>query len=414
VGSAREPSTVVSELLAAAAAYHASGDADALVLRHPLQPFAPAAFGSGDRRRFSYRAHWHPAAGRLSGMRAPLAPWMDAATVLAPPPDAEVETELSLDALRRFLMAPAEQFLRQRLGLRLPELEDAGEDVEALRAPGRGLARSQLQRAVFDALLAGDGGDALQAALRARGLLPSGPLGRRALAEVMQEVLPYAECFAAWRGDARAQARAIPLEVAIDGLRLHGRIADAWPQGIARLRFGAPNGPSVLRNGLDWLFASAAGEALAFFEFHADKERGVGPHQRPPLDPAQARDALRVLVGLHAKGLRQPLPFAPRSAWLYYSAANAERGTRAANAKRGIEAARDQWQGGDRQWAEGGEPALALALRARDPFGDRDALREFVATAQSVFAAVTSGLPNAPEPDEAAIAGAPLDGDDDE
>src|SRR5690606_19736214 len=37
-GSAREPSAVVSELLAAAAQHHASADAGALVLRHALQP----------------------------------------------------------------------------------------------------------------------------------------------------------------------------------------------------------------------------------------------------------------------------------------------------------------------------------------------------------------------------------------
>jgi exodeoxyribonuclease V gamma subunit len=400
-GSAREPSAVVSELLAAAADYHVAGDAEALVLRHALQPFAPAAFGSEDPRHFSYRAHWHPAAGRLSGARTALAPWMDAAMALAPPPEAE--TELSIDALRRFLMAPAEQFLRQRLGLRLPELDKAGEDIEPLQAPGRGLERSVLQRAVFDALLAGTGMEAMQSALRARGLLPSGPLGKRALADVLQEVQPYAERFGEWGGDAQAQP--FPLEVNIDGLHLHGRIADAWPQGIARLRFGERNGPSVIRNGLDWLLASAAGEALRFFEFHEDKEHGIGPHERPLLDPAQARDALRVLLDLRTRGLRQPLLFAPRTGWTYYNAKNADSG---------LKAAHNQWQGGEKLWAEGGQPAYALALRARDPFASRDALAEFVRTATAVFAALDSGISLVPDLDEAAIARASLAGDDDE
>jgi exodeoxyribonuclease V gamma subunit len=403
-GSAREPSAVVSELLSAAGAYHALPDeaVETLVLRHPLQPFSPVAFGSNDdTRHFSYREHWHPAAGRLSGARTTLKPWMDVAAALAPPP--EIETELSIDALRRFLMAPAEQFLRQRLGLRLAELESVGEDIEPLQAPGRGLERSQLQRAVFEALLAGARAEEMQASLRARGLLPSGPLGRRALADVLQEVQPYAQRFAEWRGDAQAQA--LPLEVEFDGLRLHGRIAEAWPQGIARLRFGAPNGPSVIRNGLDWLFASAAGEARRFFEFHDDKERGIGPHERPSLDPAQARDALRVLLDLRAKGLRQPLLFAPRSGWTYYNASTPDSG---------LKAARNQWQGGERVWSEGGQPAYALALRARDPFANRDSLTEFVRTTTAVFAALASGISIAPEFDEAAIARAPLAGDDDE
>src|SRR5690606_27795691 len=295
-GSAREPSAVVSELLAAAAQHHASADAGALVLRHALQPFSPAAFGSEDPRHFSYGAHWHPAAGRLSGARTTLSPWMRADAPLAP--QEALENELSLDALRRFLPAPAEQFLRQRLGLRLPEVEQAGEDIEPLRAPGRGLERHQLQHAVFDALLAGEADhDALHARLRARGLLPSGPLGRRALDDMLAEVQPYATRFVDWRG-AATPADPLRVEVDIDGLRLHGRIDGVWPGGIARLRFGEPNGPSVIRNGLDWLLASAAGQGMPMFEFHEDEEGNLGPHLRNAIEPAQAKDALRVLLAL--------------------------------------------------------------------------------------------------------------------
>jgi exodeoxyribonuclease V gamma subunit len=373
---------VVSELLAAAGAYHALPDeaAQSLVLRHPLQPFSPVAFGSDDRRHFSYREHWHPAAGRLSGGRAALAPWMDAAVALAPPPEAE--TELSLDALRRFLVAPAEQFLRQRLGLRLAELDAAGEDVEPLQAPGRGLERHQLQRAVFDALLAGRDGEAMHPALRARGLLPSGPLGRRALAEVLGEVRPYAQHFVQWRGDAQPQS--LPLDVEIDGLRLHGRIVDMWPHGIARLRFGERNGPSAIRHGLDWLLAAAAGVELPFVEFHEDKERGVGPHPRNVLSRDAAIEALRGLLALRAAGLRRPLPFAPYSAWELFKADDPVRGARAAA---------NRWRGGPRSWAEGDGEALRLALRGRDPFADDASLQAFAAIAYTIYGAVMQGLP---------------------
>jgi exodeoxyribonuclease V gamma subunit len=389
-GSARESSAVVSELLAAAADYHVAADdpgrakkkeaiIEALVLRHPLQPFSPAAFGAGDPRRFSYRERWHPAAGRLSGARAPLAPWMDAALALAPPSE---EAELSLDALRRFLMAPAEQFLRQRLGLRLAELDEAGEDVEPLQAPGRGLERSRLQRAVFDALLADVEADAMHPSLRARGLLPSGPLGRRALAEVLREVRPYACLFAQWRGE--AQPRSLPLEVAVDGVRLHGRVADAWPQGIARLRFGERNGPSAIRHGLDWLLAAAAGVALPFVEFRDDAGHGVGAYPRDALSREAAVDALRGLLALRAEGLRRPLAFAPYSAWELFTAENAERGARAAA---------NRWRGSARSWAEGDAEALRLALRGRDPFADAASLQDFADTAYAIYGAVLQGLP---------------------
>ncbi|MEO5566152.1 MAG: exodeoxyribonuclease V subunit gamma [Luteimonas sp.] len=382
-GSAREPSALVSELLAAAGAYHAKpvGAARELVLRHPLQPFSPAAFGSADRRHFSYRELWHPAAGRLAGTRLPLAPWIDAAAALAPP--AEVETELPLDALRRFLMDPAGRFLRQRLGLRLPEIERAGDDIEPLQAPGRGRERNQLQRAVFDALLLGQDLDAMHLGLRARGMLPSGPLGKRALAELRAEVEPYVQHFAHWRGESRVQAQSLPLEVEIDGVRLHGRIAEAWPQGIARLRFGERDGPTAIRHGLDWLLAAAAGVDLSFVEF-LERDGVVDAYPRVRLSREVAVDALRGLLALRSDGLRRPLPFAPYSGWELFKADDAVRGPREA-AKR--------WRGSTRSWAEGGGEALRLALRGRDPFADATALQAFAAAAYTIFGAVMDGVP---------------------
>ena len=379
-GSAREPSALVAELLAAAGEHHAQPQAAAreLVLRHPLQPFSPAAFGSEDPRLFSYRGHWHRAAGRLSGARDALAPWMEASQALAPP--AAPERELALDALRRFLMAPAEQFLRQRLGLRLAEIQAADEDIEPLQAPERGLQRTALQRAVFDARLAGDDAAAMRPVLRARGLLPSGPLGERALAQVLHEVAPYAQAFAQWRGD--AVPTSLPLEVAVHGVRLQGRLGEVYPNGIARLRFGKPNGPSAIRNGLDWLLATAAGVELPFFEFHEDADGGIGPHRRPVLSRESAIDALHALIALRREGLQRPLPFAPYSAWELFTATEAGRGVRnAAN----------RWRGGERQWAEGKGDALRLALRGRDPFADAAALDEFAGLAFVIYGAVTAG-----------------------
>lgn len=389
-GSAREPSLLVAELLDAAARQHADPQAAAreLVVRHPLQPFAAAAFGAAgadapaDPRRFSYRGDWWPAAGRAAAARAPLAPWSAGAVAAAP--DAEAEGgALPLEALRRFLLAPAESFLRQRLGLRLAEIEDAAPDVEPLLAPARGLGRHALQRAVFDALLVGTGDAALYPALRARGLLPSGPIGRRALAAQRAALAPYAEAFAAWRGDAAEDAPRA--EVELDGLRLHGRLRARYPQGLARLRFDPPNGPGALRNGLDWLFASAAGLALPLVEFHDGGAAGPGPYPRPPLPPAQARDALQRLLALRAEGLRAPLPFAPYSAWALFCAPTPERGLR--------EAAKI-WHGGERQWSEGQGEALRLALRGRDPFADAESLRAFAETALQVYALVTTGHPH--------------------
>ncbi|MGY1459793.1 exodeoxyribonuclease V subunit gamma [Luteimonas sp. A534] len=428
-GSAREPSVLVADLLAAADAQHVP-DAKAgaaLVVRHTLQPFAPAAFGSEDEpRRFSYHAQWWPAAAQPAQKRVPLPAWFGDEALVAvgsdsvddvgdgaigsdgnadggtdrttPPFGSEPEATLSLDELRRFLQAPAEVFLKQRLGLRLAEVEAIDEDVEPLLAPGRGFARQLLQKAVFDAVLRGDDDASTHALLRARGLLPSGPLGRRTLEDVRGQVDAYAAAFGDWRGAADADAPR--LEVLIDGvtlqgsagaaggagdsgsLTLRGRVADAYPQGIARVRFDPPAGQSAIRNGLDWLLASAAGRDAPLIEFHDGGELGVGPHVRAPLDPDEARNVLRTLIDLRTKGLRRPLPFAPYSGWELY---------RAGNLERGLDLAAKRWHGSDRSWGEGTGEALRLALRGRDPFTDEATQVAFVDLAMAIYSAVATG-----------------------
>lgn len=380
-GSVREPSVLVTELLAAADAQHApdAHAADNLVVHHPLQPFAPAAFGAGDEpRRFSYRQQWWPAASQPAQRRIALPAWFDGAVL---PPIEDEDDTLSLDALRRFLQAPAETFLRQRLGMRLAEVDTLEGDIEPLLAPGRGPAKQQLQRAVFEALLRGDDDATTQEVLRARGLLPSGPLGRRTLDAVRREVDSYADAFRAWRGDAVADAPRI--ETDIDGVRLHGRLDAVYPQGIARIRFDAPNGNSAIRDGLDWLLASAAGLDTSLVQFHDGGDAGAGPHTRPTLAPHEARALLARLIALRAQGLRAPLPFAPYSGWELFNAPTLERG---------LATAAKKWHGSDRSWGEGNTEALRLALRGRDPFTDAATQIAFVDQAMTVFNAVVKGL----------------------
>ncbi len=381
-GSVREPSVLVSELIAAAAELHAdpAAAANALTVRHALQPFAPGAFGADDDpRRFSYRAQWQPAAGRIGGTRAPLAPWFDAPLPTYVPDDDDRDDGLALDALRRFFAAPAEQFLRQRLGVRLADAAEIGHDVEPLLTPGRGLARAQLQQHVFDALLAGETSH-LYADLRARALLPSGALGQGQLEALLTSLRPYAEAFARWRGDGGPDRVRVAVE--LDGVHLHGRLDTVYPQGLAHVRLGGLNGPAAIRHGLDWLLANAAGLDLPLVRFHETRDAGVGPFVRAPIAPAQARAALQHLLALRAAGLQAPLPFGPYSGWEYFDAADADTGQAAAATR---------WRGSERSWGEGTGHAYRLALRGRDPFADPVLFRQFADISFGVFAAVERG-----------------------
>ena len=367
-----------------AARYHQAPDAAraALTVREPLQPFSPAAFGAGDGadpapepRRYSYRGEWQAAAQAGGEARAEPAPWIDGplAAVDAAAP------RIALADLRAFLRDPPGAFLRQRLNLRLPDAGAAMDDVEPLLLPGRGLQRQQLQQAVYEALLAGRG-ETLQAQLRARALLPSGPLGRRQLDSLLAEVRPYADAFAHWRQQQAPQSQRFELE--LEAGRLHGRVDDLYAAGLARLRFGKLHGPAQIAHGLDWLVLSALGDPRPLAQC-AVAAGGVGPMLRAAADPAQARAALDALLRLRLHGLREPLPFLPRAGWLWYAAE--------AEGRDAWPQAALQWHGGSHSWSEAEASGARLALRGRDPFagaGEAELAEEFRAIARLVFDAV--------------------------
>jgi exodeoxyribonuclease V gamma subunit len=297
---------------------------------------------------------------------------------------------LSLAELRSFLRDPADAFLRNRLGIRLPETGEADDDLDPLAPPGSGLQRWQLQQAVLDACVQGATDDAdLHAYLRARALLPSGPLGERQLKMLRAQVQPYADAFLHWRGARTPDSEAFELDLA--GVRLHGRIHDVYGDDLPRLRMDALHGPSQILHGLDWLVMSALGRESRLFQFH-DTGHGPGPLQRDPVDADRARAALVALLQLHAQGLREPLPFTPRAGWLFY---DGEQRLKAgekprANSKSPWERAQDQWHA-DRGFSEGNTASARLALRGRDPFADEELGEEFRAIAGIVFDAVVRG-----------------------
>jgi len=387
-GSVREPSVLLTELLTVAAAQHADAEAarKALVVRHPLQPFAAAAFGAADEpRRFSYRTEWQAAADSARGGRVAVAAWCT--TPL--PRDENRDAITTVAELRRFLRDPAGTFLRQRLGLRLPEAVEVAEDIEPLLLPGHGLDKFALQDAVLAAAIAGDTA-ALPSRLRARGLLPPGPLAARELDALLAEARDYARLFTAWRGD--AQETRLPIDLDLDGVRLQGQVAGVYPLGLARLRMGAPSGPSVIRDGLDWLLANAAGHRVPLVNFHHDGEQPTAS-ERHGLDVDAARAALQALLHLRAQGLAEPLPWGAYAGWAWFAAEDEDKA---------FKAARERWTGSQNGWAEGRADAYRLALRGRELFDDPTLRARFARITRTVFDPLTRGQPYAGDASEAA------------
>ncbi|GAA3912543.1 exodeoxyribonuclease V subunit gamma [Luteimonas lutimaris] len=399
-GSAREPASVVAELLDTAVRYHA-GDADtvreALVVRHALQPFSPAAFGAahvdeatGDPRRFSFDQRW----------RIEVAPEMAALPAFAPRdgstggdvPAADGTQEdgvLAIDALRRALANPPAHYLREGLGLRLPEDEPALDEHEPFGAPGP-LAAHGLRVHAFEAWLrdgARPDASALHARLLARALVAPGADGVATLAALLDDVEPFAAAAldAGFRGDGEALPVRLPLaEGDADDTVLVGQLRGVYPQGLLRvaLRKGGMHGGHALRHRLDGLVA--AGLGLRLHQLLPGERGGEPPALAEVLLPpvADARAALRALVALRRRMRIAPLPFLPKSGFELVRDGQSD----------GLDAARKQWIGSDYMHAEV-DAATRLALRGRDPFLDHDAgsLAALEAASRAIFDALFDG-----------------------
>ena len=397
-GSEREPSVVVSELLDAAARCHAVADARQreavrreLVVRHALQPFSPAAFGAPlvdehqpDPRRFSFDARWHAAADEGTG---------DAAVpVFAPAPLARaVDTGavLSIERLRSALSRPHAAYLRDGLGLRLPEEEPPLAEHEPFGAPDP-LARYTLRGTAFESWLrAGARPDAraLHTHLLARALVAPGADGRATVEQVLDDVAAFAQCALGEGFSAASQSR--PIEQAAGPRLLQGVLPGLQRGGVLRvaLRPEGRHGGQALRHGLDWLLASL--HDLPLYEIaSSDDNSDPGLRTHPPLSRVDAITSLQALVALREEALQSPLPFLPRSGFTYFRR-RLDKGHDAA-----LEKAAEQWCGSDRQRGDAGADTL-LALRGRDPFidGDRAQRERFARISAALFGAFENHAP---------------------
>ncbi|HEX6612855.1 MAG TPA: hypothetical protein VF022_03205, partial [Rhodanobacteraceae bacterium] len=387
------PSVVVAELMDVLREGYLSRDdaaraaQDALLPRvQPLHPFDRALFDADAPR--SYRKEWLAAAVAPEAETAS-APFVPEAPL--PEREAGQAATLTLDELRRFLLDPARGFLERGLGLALPRAQRDDADDEPL-SPSDGLTRWNLTRALLDFGEGNASGD--RDLLRARGQLPPGALGDEALRDarvqadrLRSRVLAFTE-------------RAAPLPSATvhvdwhDGTRLEGAPADLYPSGVLHVRPGEIDGRQVLRAWLDALLCTAAGTDRRVVLVGLDENKQACSFELPRLAQGEARECLRALIELYARGRRTPLPFFERTSWTYaVDRAKAEKKAGAPlpvvdvgvfeKATRSAEA--DNGFGGFNEFEN---EAVCIAWRGRDLPGPRDGALALALhrTALAVFA----------------------------
>ena len=325
-GQERPPAVPLGELLDVLA-QTAGVPPEALVRRHPLQPFDPRNVDAADP--FSFDPHALRAARASVGERVPPRPLLPAPL----PPQAEAE--VSLADLVAFVQHPVQAFLRQRLGVRVPEEDDDVSD--ALETELGGLAKWNVGERMLSARLSGVETSAfLQAELR-RGTLPPARLGFAVLDDLQRAVDELVACCLPVH-DGTAQV----VDVALDlggGRRLSGTVGSLHGDAVVSSSYSTLAPKHRLAS---WVRLLAVAATVPERPWRA-VTTGRGPFRKPtwrstmqaPPDPLTV---LRELVDLRDRGLCEPLPVAPGA-----SAAYAERRRGGASVEEAVETASKEW-----------------------------------------------------------------------
>jgi exodeoxyribonuclease V gamma subunit len=344
--SVKVPSVVIDELLdylrQGYRLTNGANLAEHLVVRHPLQPFSRSYFDGSDGRLFSYARAWLDAA--RTEVEAQIAPFAETELEAA---EEELRT-LDIEELIRFLRNPAQSFLIQRLGLKLPDEVEIPEDTEPFDADN--LERYQLRQSLLQGLLNERDRTSILARMRGEGSLPHGAPGELLFDEQLQEAAPFVERLR-WR--LSEELEPIEVDLQLGGFRLQGQLRNLQPTGLVSYRFGKLKSKDRLGFWVQHLVTNLLkpeGIDLLGTYVAQDLTLSLLPVENPA-------ELLFDLLDLRWQGLRKPLPFFPETAlaWIEKGDGNAF----------------DQaWSGEFNPARERDQVPVRIAFRGRDPIGE--------------------------------------------
>lgn len=305
---------VIDETVRTADGEHAR---NAIVRHHPLQPsdrrcFVPGALGTVDP--WGYDVQMLAGAEAAGGLRRSARPFLD--QPLTPTRKSIVE----VDDLVKFTQHPVRAFLRQRLGISQRTEENRRADAMPIELDA--LASWGIGDRLLMALLSGAHADDVCAAELARGRLPPGELGRRALANARSAAEAIATVA---RGVVDGPRTSIEVDVALaDGRHVVGTVSDVIGSTIRRAVFSKLGPKPRLQAWVHLLAATAAHPDRSFTSVTIGRNgRAATTFGLPALAHDNAIAYLSDLVALRDDGLCQPLTLYCETSYRYVTAERA-------------------------------------------------------------------------------------------
>ncbi|HEV2752566.1 MAG TPA: hypothetical protein VGV36_01885, partial [Solirubrobacteraceae bacterium] len=381
----RPPAVPIGELLDAVARTARRKDGgpvrDRVVTHHPLQPFDPRNFATGELVSdgvWSFDPAALDGARALGGQRHPPAPF------LAEPLPAHPAPVVELERLAAFAGRPVRAFLRQRLGISVAGGDDEIDDALPIELDG--LQKWAVGQRLLDEVLRGTDLEEAIAAERVRGSLPPGTLADGVIGEVRPVVETLSACATEVLGGQGTLGSAdVRLDLA-GGRLLSGTVPGVGADRLLAVAYSRVDPRHRLVTWVRWLALTAARPHTPVTAFTIGRARQGAPHRAdvtivrlaPPPGPAQERRAfalehLATLVDLYDRGMREVLPLACRTSAAWARAV--DRGKEPAGPAAGQWASRFGFEGEDREPEHtlvlGGEVAFERLLEAAPRDGER-------------------------------------------
>ena len=321
-------------------------------MRHPLQAFDPRNF---EPAALVPGHTWSFEPVTLAGARALTGPRAEPGPFLAGPLPPLDERIVEVEDLVRFVGHPVRAFLRRRLEIDLRDFSTEIEDDLPLELDGLGWWG--VGQRLLDALLAGIDGHAAIVAEVARGTLPPAVLGR----PVIEDVYPIASAIAAAAGQLGPPGESIDVRAALPGgRRLSGTVAGVRGDVLSAVTFSRVGPKHRLAAWVRLLALTAARPERRFEAVTVGRAgRSAVVSRIAPVAPEPAREQVEVLVDLHDRGMREPLPL-----YCETSAAYAGAGGNPSKC----------WEGGYDRDGESAEPEHRLVLGGTPSFEELVAL----------------------------------------